>query len=215
VKGDRKYVLKTVKSKSPTPEDLAGLRHEYAVLKDLHIDGVVQAVQLESFGSGLALVMADFENGRTLRQVTTCLTPTLPVEIGGLTMGGDLTRLFARQIVNERRMQVAELLSVAIELVRVLGELHKQGIVHKDIKPDNIQYNECSGRVQLIDFGISTRPSIGSCGKQRTLEGTLAYMSPEQTGRLNRLVDYRTGSPSRRAPPPLFFWFCLETVFRL
>lgn len=62
-------MIKTVKSDSPTPADLASLRHEYAVLKDLHIDGVVQAVQLESFDSGLALVLADFEDGRTLRQV--------------------------------------------------------------------------------------------------------------------------------------------------
>ena len=92
-------------------------------------------------------------------------------------------------------MQVDELLSVGIELARVLGELHKQGVIHKDIKPDNIQYNERSGRVQLIDFGISTRPSVEPCSKQRTLEGTLAYMSPEQTGRMNRLVDYHTGTP--------------------
>ncbi len=62
-------MIKTVKSDSPTPADLASLRHEYDVLKDLHIDGVVQAVQLESFDSGLALVLADFEDGRTLRQV--------------------------------------------------------------------------------------------------------------------------------------------------
>lgn len=94
-------------------------------------------------------------------------------------------------------MQVDELLSVGIELARVLGELHKQGVIHKDIKPDNIQYNERSGRVQLIDFGISTRPSVEPCSKQRTLEGTLAYMSPEQTGRMNRLVDYHTGTPAR------------------
>jgi hypothetical protein len=69
VKGSDKYVLKTVKSDSPSPEDLASLRHEYAVLKDIHIDGVVRAVQLESFGNGLALVLVDFENGLTLRQV--------------------------------------------------------------------------------------------------------------------------------------------------
>jgi serine/threonine protein kinase len=65
--------------------------------------------------------------------------------------------------------------------------------VHKDIKPDNIQYNERSGRVQLIDFGISTRPSVEPYNKLQRLEGTLAYMSPEQTGRMNRIVDYHTG----------------------
>lgn len=88
---------------------------------------------------------------------------------------------------------MAELLCIAIELAQVLGELHKAGIVHKDIKPDNIQYNEESGHIQLIDFGISTRPSEES-GRKRKLEGTLAYMSPEQTGRMNRMTDYRTGT---------------------
>jgi hypothetical protein len=63
-----KYILKTVRS--PTPADQASLRHEYAVLKDLQIDGVVRAIQLASFGGSLALVLADFENGLALRQVS-------------------------------------------------------------------------------------------------------------------------------------------------
>lgn len=69
VKGDCKYVLKTVTADSPSSVDLAGLRHEYSVLKDVNIDGVVKAIELVSFGNGLALVLEDCENSQSLRQV--------------------------------------------------------------------------------------------------------------------------------------------------
>jgi serine/threonine protein kinase len=100
-------------------------------------------------------------------------------------------------------MKMGELLQVAIELTRILGELHKQGVVHKDFKPDNVLYNERTRKLQLIDFGISTRtgldspsrtPHHGREQRSKELEGTFAYMSPEQTGRMNRAVDYRTGT---------------------
>ena len=102
-------------------------------------------------------------------------------------------------------MKVDELLQVAIELTRILGELHKQGVVHKDFKPDNVLYNERTRKLQLIDFGISTRTGLDdapprttgskpSKDRHKELEGTFAYMSPEQTGRMSRAVDYRTGT---------------------
>jgi serine/threonine protein kinase len=99
---------------------------------------------------------------------------------------------------------VDELLQVAIELTRILGELHKQGVVHKDFKPDNVLYNERTRKLQLIDFGISTRAGLdhstprtahhGRDHRSKEREGTFAYMSPEQTGRMSRAVDYRTGT---------------------
>lgn len=64
-------MLKTVKADTPTPKDLAVLRREYEVLKDLKVDGVVKAVELVTFGHGLALVLEDFKNGEILRQVHT------------------------------------------------------------------------------------------------------------------------------------------------
>lgn len=98
-------------------------------------------------------------------------------------------------MIAHRRIRTDELLHIAIALTRILGELHKRGIVHKDVKPDNIQYDAESGRVQLIDFGISSTPSSSlSELRESKIEGTLAYMSPEQTGRMNRLVDHRTGT---------------------
>lgn len=68
VKGNQRFVIKALYSDVPTVAELHKIRHEYAVLKDLNIDGVVKVVQLESFGSGLALVLEDFD-GITLREV--------------------------------------------------------------------------------------------------------------------------------------------------
>ena len=83
---------------------------------------------------------------------------------------------------------------MGINLAQILGELHAQQIIHKDIKPHNILIDPDSGEAKLIDFSISSRldkenPTLSN---PNLLEGTLAYMSPEQTGRMNRAVDYRT-----------------------
>lgn len=76
----------------------------------------------------------------------------------------------------------------------ILGRIHQQQIMHKDINPTNIVWNPETHQVKIIDFGISTelsreQPEIRN---PNVLEGTLAYMSPEQTGRMNRAMDYRT-----------------------
>ncbi|HEY9664771.1 MAG TPA: AAA family ATPase, partial [Allocoleopsis sp.] len=91
-------------------------------------------------------------------------------------------------------MSISTFLPLAINLISILGEIHAAGVVHKDINPGNIVLNVETGVVKIIDFGIATRfnrtnPTHKSL---HNLEGTLAYLSPEQTGRMNRLLDYRT-----------------------
>src|SRR3712207_3810927 len=81
-----------------------------------------------------------------------------------------------------------------MDLTDILGRIHAAGVIHKDINPGNIVLNLDTGVVKIIDFGIATRfnrtnPTFKS---PHVLEGTLAYLSPEQTGRMNRLLDYRT-----------------------
>ena len=75
-----------------------------------------------------------------------------------------------------------------------MGKIHIASVIHKDINPGNIVLNPDTGVVKIIDFGIATQfnrtnPTFKS---PHVLEGTLAYLSPEQTGRMNRLLDYRT-----------------------
>ncbi len=91
-----------------------------------------------------------------------------------------------------------ECLRIAIAIADSLEELHKVLIIHKDIKPSNIIINENTGEVRLTDFSLASRLAVtnatpGQLPKgDMALEGTLVYMSPEQTGRMNRSIDYRT-----------------------
>jgi predicted ATPase/signal transduction histidine kinase/CheY-like chemotaxis protein/tRNA A-37 threonylcarbamoyl transferase component Bud32 len=83
---------------------------------------------------------------------------------------------------------------IAIQITEILAQIHQQNIIHKDINPSNIVYNPSTKILKIIDFGISTlspRQHL-SLKKPEILEGTLAYMSPEQTGRMNRALDYRS-----------------------
>ncbi|OJH36253.1 trifunctional serine/threonine-protein kinase/ATP-binding protein/sensor histidine kinase [Cystobacter ferrugineus] len=90
-------------------------------------------------------------------------------------------------------MELSRFLNLAISLTATLGEVHCRNVIHKDIKPSNI-IEEPSGDARLIDFGVATLQQVEHLDAAPThlIEGTLAYMSPEQTGRMNRAVDYRT-----------------------
>src|SRR6476646_426064 len=81
-----------------------------------------------------------------------------------------------------------------MQLASTLGHLHEQQIIDKDIKPQNIVINAETQEIQLIDFSIASQleRENSTLSHPDLLEGTLAYMSPEQTGRMNRSIDYRT-----------------------
>ncbi|WNG59945.1 AAA family ATPase [Archangium gephyra] len=92
-----------------------------------------------------------------------------------------------------RPFELARFLELAVALASTLAEIHLRGVIHKDIKPSNIIVTP-SGEPRIIDFGAATlqRTEHVDAAPTHLLEGTLAYMSPEQTGRMNRAVDYRT-----------------------
>ena len=157
-------IVKTLVDEHPLLEDIARLRHEYQIIELLQIPGIVKPYELKNYHHGLALVLEDIP-GCLLKEMIATQTTTL-----------------------------ITFLKVAINLAHTLEELHAQQIIHKDIKPHNIIINPDSGEVKLIDFSISSRldkenPTLSN---PNLLEGTLAYMSPEQTGRMNRAIDYRT-----------------------
>ena len=91
-------------------------------------------------------------------------------------------------------MEVERFLRLAIGIVAALGKAHQRGLVHKDIKPANILVNCADGRTRLTGFGIASRlPRERQAPEPpEVIAGTLAYMAPEQTGRMNRSIDSRS-----------------------
>jgi serine/threonine protein kinase len=157
-------VLKLLTSEHPHPRELAQLRHEFTILRGLDVPGVVKAYALEAYRHTLALVLED---------------------IAGEPLSDR---------VHGRPLDLGDALRIARSLAGILEGIHARGVIHKDVKPQNILIDNATQSVHLVDFGIATRLSQEAqiAGRSDSFEGTLAYLSPEQTGRMNRVVDYRT-----------------------
>ncbi len=91
-------------------------------------------------------------------------------------------------------MPISEFLNIAIPFARAIHGLHQQGLVHKDIKPSNVLVDVANSRAWLTGFGIASRVPREHTSPEppESIVGTLAYMSPEQTGRMNRSIDSRS-----------------------
>ena len=161
---NQRVVFKRLCWEFPTPSQLAGFRREFKLTHRLGIEGVIETYELVREENRLVMVLEDF-GGESLDK---CL------------LSGALS--------------LTEFLPLAIRITDILGRVHQQHVIHKNITPSNIVWNRESGEVKIIDFGIAAElsqenPEIRT---PHSLEGTLAYMSPEQTGRMNRTIDYRT-----------------------
>lgn len=156
-------VIKLLLREYPSFGELAQFRNQYAIAKNLDIPGIVQPLSLEPFGNGYALVMDDW---------------------GGLSLA---------QYQQQQSMDLADVLAIALQLTTILYSLHQQRVIHKDIKPANILIHPDSQQVKLIDFSIASLlpKETQDIQNPNILEGTLAYLAPEQTGRMNRGIDYR------------------------
>jgi predicted ATPase/signal transduction histidine kinase/CheY-like chemotaxis protein/tRNA A-37 threonylcarbamoyl transferase component Bud32 len=161
---DRPVILKMLKEPYPSPEILGWFKREYQVIRDLNLPGVIKAYSLEKSEERPVMVLEDF--------------------------GGDSLELLKLK----GKLELDKFLKLAINTTEILGQIHGKNIIHKDINPSNIIVNPKTGRVKIIDFGISTVLSTenSSFSNPNVLEGTLAYISPEQTGRMNRAIDYRS-----------------------
>jgi len=159
-------MLKTLALQYPARREVAEIRREFDIAHGLDIEGVIEVHSLVSHGEGnLAIEMEPF--GISLAEYLTRLGGPIP-----------LPRFYA----------------VAIGLAQILGRLHGRDVVHKDVVPRNVLIDPASGALKLIDFGISSQLSRErqSTTLSQRLEGSLPYISPEQTGRMNRDLDYRS-----------------------
>ncbi|WP_250124920.1 AAA family ATPase [Chroococcidiopsis sp. CCMEE 29] len=161
-------IAKVLKQDYPSSGELTRYRQEYEITRSLNIEGVVKAYSQQDYQRTLVILLEDF--------------------------GGESLEYWMRQQSDFCPMPLSVFLDVAIALTDTLGKIHAANVIHKDINPSNIVLNPKTGVVKMIDFGIATRfsrtnPTFKSL---HLLEGTLAYLSPEQTGRMNRRLDYRT-----------------------
>ena len=155
-------VVKTSTSNPSSERDHAGLRREYDILRSLHIDGVVKVYSLDT-RERPALILEDIA-GESLRS-----------------------------LVDAHRLDLPTFFPIAIALCQAVGELHRQHVFHRDLAPQNVMVNVATGQLRLIDFGIALRVAVDNprVRSPHLLEGTLAYIAPEQTGRMNRAADSR------------------------
>jgi predicted ATPase/signal transduction histidine kinase/tRNA A-37 threonylcarbamoyl transferase component Bud32 len=156
-------IIKTPSIRAPGPRERERYRREFSILQRLRdVSGVVRSYS-HAYVLGRPVLMMERLRGEPLSEL-----------VG-------------------QPLEVPRFLELAISLASTLAELHRHGVIHKDLKPANI-IAEPEGGTRLVDFGVASLQRVEhlDAAPANLIEGTLAYMSPEQTGRMNRLVDYRT-----------------------
>ncbi|HEY9705163.1 MAG TPA: AAA family ATPase, partial [Allocoleopsis sp.] len=161
---ETKVIIKVLKDDYPTAAQITAYKQEYHITSSFNLPGVIKSYSLEKYQDKLAIILENFP-GESLKK-----------------------------IIKQQIFSLTEFLDIAIKISDVLGHIHAANIIHKDINPSNILYDQQNQEIKIIDFGISSiLPRSQPCIKNPDLlEGTLAYISPEQTGRMNRSLDYRT-----------------------
>jgi serine/threonine protein kinase len=146
----------------PTSASLRRLEHEYALAADLDPKWAARPLALARHNGNAALVLDDCRNE--------------PLDL----------------ILNQP-LELTRFLRLALSLTTALGQVHRRGFIHKDIKPANVLV-DAAGNVRLTGFGIASRlrREYQVPTPPEVIAGTLAYMAPEQTGRMNRSIDSRS-----------------------
>ena len=162
----RPILAVVVAAEPPSPRSLRRLEHEYALAQDLDPAWAARPLALTRHQGRVALILAD-PGGEPLDRV---------IEQG-----------------DGRPIAVSRFLQIAIGMAGALGQAHQRGLVHKDIRPANVFVDDAGG-VWLTGFGIASRLPRERLAPAppETIAGTLAYMAPEQTGRMNRSIDSRS-----------------------
>ncbi|MBF0298127.1 MAG: AAA family ATPase, partial [Oligoflexia bacterium] len=172
IKDNLRVIIKTLNDDAPLIDKIMSFEREYTIGKKLNgIEGVVKIIELVNYGANLAIIMEDV-NGISLKD------------------------FFKEKNINDNCREL--FIDIAIQLSKFLSEIHLQDIIHKAINPSNIlisKKNDSSElSVKFIDFSYASElsrehPSITTANYSENL---LPYISPEQTGRMNRDIDYRS-----------------------
>ncbi|MDJ0835162.1 MAG: AAA family ATPase [Acidobacteriota bacterium] len=175
---NRAVILKMLRF--PSPEEENRFRREFRMARQLSGHGGPAVYGMERMEASWMMVLEDF---------------------GGISLD--------RLVSEGKPLALETFLELAVRMADLLDRVHQRRIMHKDIQPGNFIWNPETGRLAIIDFGISTALPVerrAAVAPER-LEGTPAFMSPEQTGRMNRVMDYRTDLYSLGAS----FYYLLTT----
>ncbi len=159
---DQPVITKALKSSAQTPNAIARYHHEFNINQSLTSPYVCRALAMDD---RTPRIIFDDPGGESLRT-----------------------------LLQSRELSFEERIDIAVEVTKALQSIHDEGVIHRDLNPGNIIVCDDPTSVYLIDFGLATlvprqHPENESINQ---LTGTLPYVSPEQTGRVNRVVDYRT-----------------------
>lgn len=158
-------IIKLLIEEQPSIKDIARLEHEYEMLNHLHGDGTVTVYSLEKYQSGLALILEDFG------------TQSL------------------KELLSQKKLDIPEFLSLALHIIKALEKIHQHNIMHKNLNPANILWDVKHKEIKIIGFDYATtltRELEEIHDHEFMNKDMLFYISPEQTGRMNRGIDYRT-----------------------
>lgn len=167
-------LLKATKDDQLTTKELSRFEYEYRLLSGLDFPGILRVRELVRHYEGHVMVMED---------------------VGGIPLMDATVFKSIRQ--GDSHLSIDKLqwmLKVFIEMAEVLGRLHDRNLIHKDINPANFLFLPDCNKVSILDFGLATKPDHSGSEQRHTqaIEGALPYISPEQTGRMDRKIDYRT-----------------------
>ena len=157
-------LVKVPLAEYPEPRTIAQMRHEFALSRRLEDAGVLRVLRFESSRHAYALVFEDS---------------------GGETVASLLSR---------KKLAMTEFLRLALNLARALGEIHRRGVVHNGISSHAILVDAAAGDARFTGFGGASLLEVEFSERWSpdTVPGPLEYISPEQTGRMNRAVDFRS-----------------------
>ncbi|MCG9876301.1 MAG: AAA family ATPase [Leptospiraceae bacterium] len=165
LKNGKQYIIKLLNNEYPDAALINRFRNEFNNINKLKSPGLVEAEEFIRYNNTYAIVFKDID-------------------------GETIYNLFKK----DHNFSIQEIIEIMIKIAQALGNIHIKNAVHNDIKSQNIIYNHKTGILNIIDLG-----SVSFLNKQylitpnnTSIEGTLAHISPEQTGRINRSVDYRT-----------------------
>jgi len=159
---NQKVLIKFQNNEHPTIEDLISIKREYMIASKNYGDNVIKVYDAINYKNSIAIVFEDF---------------------GAKTLA---------ELLSIKKLDLKKKLFVAVNIAEALVQIHRQGVIHKDINPFNIVWNFETDKIKIIDFGISSELIDKGHIKPNIFEGTCLYVSPEQTGKINKVVDFRS-----------------------